>query len=312
MALRCWSTWVHERPSTVSAVIDLASLPFVPCNHRTARTVTDLVVVHTNEGDEGTRAAEGLAAYLQHVDPGYNVVVDQDSAVRTAGDHEAVWGAGGVNHRAWHLCLTGWSAQTAAQWDDASSRGELALAAHLVRQACDLLGVPRVRITDPRNQRGICGHGDVSRYYADSMGHTDPGPAFPWAHFIDQVNGNVVVTPPQPPPPPPIPTVSQEDDVPDYIAQLPWPTELGGDGNLHTFWLQGMGKELAHRWDGKTSKHDESITDIVHTGAFLWPQRPHPWIAPNGTLCVSVLGSDGTENTYASIGGHWVPQTDAV
>ncbi len=169
--------------------MNLDQLPFVPCNHRTPRSgPVDLIVVHTNEGPEQTNSAEGLAAYLQHVDPGYNVVVDVDSAIRCAQDNEVVWGAGGVNGRAWHLCLLGYSNQTLEQWDDPYSRSELVNAAQLVRQAAARLGVPMTRTADSRpGNRGICGHVDVSRYYPASQGHTDPGEGFPWDEFLAMV-----------------------------------------------------------------------------------------------------------------------------
>lgn len=172
--------------------VDLATLPFVPCNHRTPRTEQcDLIVIHTNEGPEGPTSAEGLAQYLRGVDPGYHVVVDENSAVRCCEDDHTVWGAGGVNSRAWHLCLTGWSAQSVADWHDAESTAAIEIAAELVRQAAAKFGIPVQRITDPRGaSRGICGHVDVSRYFTASMGHTDPGPAFPWAEFIDRVRGS--------------------------------------------------------------------------------------------------------------------------
>jgi hypothetical protein len=125
------------------------------------------------------------------------VVVDENSAIKTAGDREAVWGAGGVNSKAWHVCITGWSAQTAAEWDDPASRAALVIAAELVRQAADLLGVPKTRTTDPRTGRGICGHVDVSRYFAASQGHTDPGVGFPWDHFLDMVSNGAGPTPEQ-------------------------------------------------------------------------------------------------------------------
>lgn len=171
--------------------MNLATLPWVPCQNRDPRGgPVDLLVLHTNEGPEGPTSAEGLAAYLQHAPSGagYNVTGDENSAVRCAQDSETVWGAGGVNSRAWHYCVTGWSAQSAAQWDDASSRAALVLAASLLREAAQLLGVPMVRITDPRpGNRGICGHDDVSRYYPASGGHTDPGDGFPWDRFVAMV-----------------------------------------------------------------------------------------------------------------------------
>lgn len=166
--------------------MDLNSLPVILGNNRTPRTQRcDLIVVHTNEGPEGPSTAEGLANFLRHAPDNYNVIVDENSAIRTAFDNECVWGAGGVNSRAWHICVTGRAAFPAAVWADPSESAAVGHVADLVRQAAAKLGVPLVRTTDTRpGNRGVCGHVDVSRYHPESMGHTDPGPNFPWDRVL--------------------------------------------------------------------------------------------------------------------------------
>ncbi len=57
--------------------------------------------------------------------------------------------------------------------------------ADLVHQIAFALGLPLTRVLDTRTGRGVCGHADVSRYYPASMGHTDPGPAFPWVRILE-------------------------------------------------------------------------------------------------------------------------------
>lgn len=169
-------------------MLEFASLPFIPCQHRTPRQSTDLIVIHTNEGPEGVNSAEDLAHYLETTKngAGYNLIIDENSAVLTAGLHEAVWGAGGVNSRAFHICDTGYAAQDITQWDDEESRATIANTRDLLRQVAPLLDVPIRRVTDtrPGAPKGVCGHGDVSRYHPESMGHTDPGPNYPWARVL--------------------------------------------------------------------------------------------------------------------------------
>ena len=153
----------------------------------------DVIVVHINVGPEVEGGAAGLAAYLRTIDAGYHETVDDKTYVVCAADDLIVWGAGGMNSHGWHICLIGTADQTAQQWDDAYSRGELDVAAGRVAEACRRLQIPAAKIgpadIQPGNiHRGICGHHDVSQVYAKSGGHYDPGPNFPWAKFIAAVN----------------------------------------------------------------------------------------------------------------------------
>jgi hypothetical protein len=163
--------------------------------------VIDLIVIHTNESSsESAAGAEGLAQYTAAPHPSdypaYHVLVDSDSAVRTAFDDDRVNGAGGVAERAWHLCLYGTAHQTAAEWNDLYSKAELVIAAGLVREACERFSIPMTKIGAAQvaaNVPGVCAHADVSAVYPASQGHTDPGPEFPWDKFM-----NLVAAPPVP------------------------------------------------------------------------------------------------------------------
>lgn len=167
--------------------MNLDSLPQRLGNNRTPRRQPcDLIVIHTNEGPEGPTTAEGLAGFLAHAPDNYNVIVDENGAIRTAGDNEVVWGAGGVNSRAWHICITGRASFPVTVWSDPSESKAVAIVADLARQAAAKFGIPFSRVTDSRPpHRGVCGHVDVSRYYPASQGHTDPGPNFPWDRIFN-------------------------------------------------------------------------------------------------------------------------------
>lgn len=156
----------------------------------------DLIVVHTNEGPEGPRSAENLASYLNRLNaddsPGYHEVVDENSFVVMCPDSRRVNGAGGVNRRAWHICICGYAGQDSTQWADSSSVASIRLCAERVAAAAKRLFVPVQRIYLTPADRGICGHGDVSNYYGSSQGHYDPGPAFPWDKFMVLVRGGKI------------------------------------------------------------------------------------------------------------------------
>lgn len=68
-----------------------------------------------------------------------------------------------------------------------------AVVAPLVRQLCEMTGIPMVKLTPAQvkaGNRGICGHRDFTLAGIDGNDHGDPGPSFPWAGFMAQVIGS--------------------------------------------------------------------------------------------------------------------------
>ena len=171
------------------------------CSHRKPRngSVT-LIVIHTNEGPEGTDGAANLARWLHQPSTvvGYHRVVDNVQAVITGHDEDKVNASGtpdipsnDTNTRGWHLCFVGYAGQSPAQWADPYSSGELRIAASEVLSACRRFGVPVVKLTpDQVVQRapGICGHGDITLGYRIPGGHSDPGASFPWSTFVSMAS----------------------------------------------------------------------------------------------------------------------------
>jgi hypothetical protein len=155
----------------------------------------ELGVFHTNEGPEGKRSARGLAAYLKKIDGGYNDIVDDTETIHVADDDIVVWGAGGVNERAIHLCLIGYASQTAAQWADPYSTAEIDRAAAWAAQKSTQHGLPLVHLTPGQvataGVKGFCTHGDVSVRHPASEGHTDPGEGFPFSLVMEKARGLV-------------------------------------------------------------------------------------------------------------------------
>lgn len=149
----------------------------------------DKICVHTNEGPQSMNGASGLASYLQRIDGGYHAIADSANLVTTADDQTIVWGAGGLNTHAIHICLIGYAHQSPQDWDDAYARGEFVEAARWVAAKAIQYGIPITHLTPDQvatsGVRGICGHGDV--HAPASMGHYDPGPNFPWTAFLPRV-----------------------------------------------------------------------------------------------------------------------------
>src|SRR5690348_10603852 len=100
----------------------------------------DMVVVHVNVGPEVEGGAESLAGYIAHEDGGYHAICDDKQTVITAADNVSVWGAGGVNNRALHVCIIGYADQTAAQWHDPYSMAAIQRAAVWTSGKCQAYG----------------------------------------------------------------------------------------------------------------------------------------------------------------------------
>lgn len=161
----------------------------------------DKIVVHTNEGPERTGGARNLVAYLQTIQGGYHVVVDDRDTIVTATDNLVVWGATGMNERGLHICLVGYAAQSAQEWADPYSHSEILNAVDVVAGWCQKYQIPARHLTvlevGTSGAKGICGHADVSKAFNGT--HTDPGPNFPWPAFVALVQQKLIPAPPAPP-----------------------------------------------------------------------------------------------------------------
>lgn len=162
------------------------------------------IILHDNEGPEEINSAFDLAVYLHNNGPtggGYQFTVDQFHAVRVQPDNLVCWANGAVNETSVDICFVGYANQTAAQWADAYSKGELEIAAQQVAAWCQEYNIPAVLLTGDQlhsvNTRGISTHGLLTAAgYQGTEGHTDPGLNFPLAAFIARVE--TIVHPPVP------------------------------------------------------------------------------------------------------------------
>lgn len=78
------------------------------------------------------------------------------------------------------------------RWSDADHEAMLVRAAALVRDLAVKYNIPTRRLTVAdlvAGRKGLCGHVDVSNAWHQTT-HVDPGPDFPWDHFLDLVNGD--------------------------------------------------------------------------------------------------------------------------
>lgn len=162
------------------------------------------VTLHYTAGSEGPTSAEAGAAYdrsrtdgtschyfTDSQGPALQEVRDEDTA------HSALYRGNALGY---HIEICG-TAQTRAQWLDATSRATLQTTAELVAYLLRKHGLPDRRLTvaetrqawyaapeDRHKYEGYNDHGTITRAYPEDGGtHTDVGPNFPWDVFSAMV-----------------------------------------------------------------------------------------------------------------------------
>ncbi len=162
------------------------------------------VVIHTAEIGESLEGAEALMKAcargqnypLDHpTKPGqkrlasWHYAVDADSVTQSVREEDTAFHAPGLSHCAVGIEHSGRAKQTDEDWADEFSQRMLELSAELTAAICKRHGIPCVRIgiEEVRNgHAGVCGHVEVSRAFGKSD-HWDPGPSFPWRHYMGRV-----------------------------------------------------------------------------------------------------------------------------
>jgi hypothetical protein len=163
------------------------------------RSSVQLIVIHDTEGSSHAQSAEDGAAYDQRRDDGTSThyFVDSNSVVQcvlTSDVAHAALHQG--NHRGiqYELCArASWNKGT---WLSPSyGLPMLKLAAWQVARDARKWGIPAKKLTPAQvaaGEKGLCGHGDITKAFPDDDGdHTDPGPGFPWAEFMDMVKAEM-------------------------------------------------------------------------------------------------------------------------
>lgn len=185
--------WKHTKePYYLMTNYETESWPYIEAKYYGPKRTNPvrLGVIHDMEFPEKLTAAEDVAHYFQHPDPGTkpsaHVCIDNDSVIQCVRDSYVANAAPGCNHDGIQLELAGYGNQSPAQWRDAYSIGLLAIAADVAAQYSLKYGLPIKHLTDSElksGQSGWIGHDQASRVYHLSD-HTDPGPQFPWPRFM--------------------------------------------------------------------------------------------------------------------------------
>jgi peptidoglycan hydrolase-like protein with peptidoglycan-binding domain len=172
------------------------TIPFVQSRcYGKRRTVVNLVVLHCMEGPESSTRAERCAAYMATLPmdaaaKSAHYYVDSDSVVQGVPDHHVAYAAPGANHDGIQIEHAGYARQSRAEWLDDFGVRMLWLSAQLVARKVRERSLPIkfVRATEllKKGARGITTHHEVSLAFKSSD-HHDPGPGFPMAWYLEQV-----------------------------------------------------------------------------------------------------------------------------
>lgn len=175
-----------------------------------------LGVVHTTESHESYTGDISVANYLRQRGIPVHWVVDGNSSVKMLEMSAPCSAAKGLPRAdGFHIEHVGTAHQTAPEWGDDFSEAMLNISAAHMAEFVVEYDIPIVHVTgaDVRNGRGICGHIDVTEAYGIRGGHWDPGPNFPWDHYLAKVRyfADSIRGVPSEPHPTYIPAPSEED-----------------------------------------------------------------------------------------------------
>ena len=163
---------------------DFSDIPFVPAaGDGGLRPTTQMVVIHATD-NTASDVAEASYATHRSDEISAHFYSDEDSVTQAVPLAHVAFGCYPIgNSRSIQFELVGPSNHLT----DATLRR----IAPIVRRVCDRYGLPlrHVGAAELRaGARGICGHAAVTLAWGQGD-HTDPGVSFPWATFIDYVNG---------------------------------------------------------------------------------------------------------------------------
>lgn len=170
-------------------------MQFIRARHYTEgprRGPIELVVIHTMESPEKPDTAEAVARWFAGSTApmaSAHYCIDNNSVVQCVKDSDIAWAAPGGNHNGLQLEHAGRAVQTGSDWNDIYSRTMLARSAKLTAQLCVRHRIPIkwLSVMDLKTGRaGITSHANISAAFHKSS-HTDPGPNFPVARYLQLV-----------------------------------------------------------------------------------------------------------------------------
>lgn len=182
------------------------SIPLVPCKfYLPVERRPNRIVLHCMESAEASTTAERCAAYFATLPPdtpkakqtSSHYMLDCDTVVQGVLDHHIAYHAAGANQTGIGLEHAGYARQSRAEWLDPFGDRMLGLSVQLAARLCRRWDIPatflRAGDLQQKNKAGITTHREVSVAFGRST-HSDPGPGFPIAWYIERVQAFLVAT----------------------------------------------------------------------------------------------------------------------
>jgi N-acetyl-anhydromuramyl-L-alanine amidase AmpD len=178
----------------------------------------DFIVIHdmemTEEHDTAERCARFFATTDRKASAHYNV--DDDSIVQSVRENDIAYHAPPNTHSI-GIEHAGFARQSRDQWLDPYGVRMLTRSAGLMAELLDKYDLPTEFLGPDELRaggRGVTTHANVSKAWGQTS-HTDPGPDFPIAWYMDRVRAARSAPQPTPQPVPP-----EDDDMAFTDAQL--------------------------------------------------------------------------------------------
>jgi N-acetyl-anhydromuramyl-L-alanine amidase AmpD len=172
------------------------SYPLIPAKHfsagRGGKSIR-MIVIHTMETPESEGRARQVATWFGGAtapQASAHYCVDDKEIIQSVKNEDTAWAVDDfdLNQQSLSIELAGSASQTAAQWADTYSKGELS---HLIQLCKGLMAqykIPAVHLNSVQildgKTPGFAYHHDITIAKKIAGGHTDPGENFPLAAFL--------------------------------------------------------------------------------------------------------------------------------
>ena len=170
--------------------------PFIQAAHFTkgrGSKPVRMIVLHTMETPETKGRARQVANWFAGAtapQASAHYCVDDKEIIKSVQEADTAWAVDDydLNQQSISIELAGQASQTAAQWADFYSKGELIHLTELCRGLMAQYKIPAIHLTTAQildgKSAGFAYHHDITIAKKIAGGHTDPGKNFPLADFL--------------------------------------------------------------------------------------------------------------------------------